>query len=290
MCLFRALVMYETTLWVQRRSQLGLYEPFKLSKSNCFASSVQFYCQIIFRHCHFVRIKLCTSGSASRRQVAHRSPLTSVTMMCPIVKNNFDIYQTSAVGSPVNPGMASGPGSQSRSRKTSQCSNRSRSHAISPGAGGGCGTSGPTSLSSSPGSDLDERLRSVVSGATDGFHPMANRSRRISRCSEHGTSATSANVVPQSVSSSSLNKFHMRLVDKLRRALRSKDDSALKTTTTTTTWSGSQTPVGRRNSIRRGANRFTGQQQDRRCHSYPNHYRRCRWQYQDPGDGDLIRM
>lgn len=102
---------------------------------------------------------------------------------------------------------------------------------MSPGAVGGYGTSGPTSLSSSPGSDLDERLRSVVNGTADGFQPTANRSRRISRCSENGTSATSANVVPQSVSSSSLNKFHMRLVDKLRRALRSKDDSALKSTT-----------------------------------------------------------
>lgn len=134
--------------------------------------------------------------------------------MMPVMRNNFDIYQQ----------PPSGTNSQPRSRKTSQCSNKSR--VMSPG-----GLSGPTSLSSSPGSDLDERLRAVASNGELQQHPQiqqSHRVRRISRCSEHGTSATAANVVPQSASTGSLNKFHSKLVDKLRRVLRTKDDSAIK--------------------------------------------------------------
>lgn len=113
-----------------------------------------------------------------------------MAFMMPVVKNDYMIYQQN--------------GSSSKSRRSSSCSVNSRA---SRGP-----ASGQTSLSCSPGSDVEERLRAVESERC---------TRRTSRCSD-------VVVAPRSASQSSLyKKFHSRVVDKLRRTLRSKDDSVM---------------------------------------------------------------
>lgn len=67
--------------------------------------------------------------------------------------------------------------------------------------------SAPVSLSCSPGSDVEERLAAISLGCSP---------RRGSRLCDISS--------PKSASQSSLHKFHNKLVEKLRRKLRSKDD------------------------------------------------------------------
>lgn len=67
--------------------------------------------------------------------------------------------------------------------------------------------SAPVSLSCSPGSDMEERLAAISLGCSP---------RRGSRLSDIPS--------PKSASQSSLHKFHNKVVDKLRRKLRSKDE------------------------------------------------------------------
>ncbi|XP_042906746.1 uncharacterized protein [Parasteatoda tepidariorum] len=67
--------------------------------------------------------------------------------------------------------------------------------------------SAPVSLSCSPGSDVEERLAAISLGCSP---------RRGSRLCEMPT--------PKSVSQTSLHKFHIKVVEKLRRKLRSKDE------------------------------------------------------------------
>ncbi|CAN7979177.1 hypothetical protein HPB47_027980 [Ixodes persulcatus] len=113
-----------------------------------------------------------------------------MAFMMPVVKNDYMIYQQN--------------GNSSKSRRSSSCSMHSRA---SRGP-----ASGQTSLSCSPGSDVEERLRAVES---------ERGTRRTSRCSD-------VVEAPRSASQSSLyKKFHTRVVDKLRRTLRSKDDSVV---------------------------------------------------------------
>lgn len=125
-----------------------------------------------------------------------------MAFMMPVVKNDWDIYKSN------------------RTRRVSECSNTSscRSRKVSE-----CKSEGP-SLSTSPGSDF------LVHSPGNRSVP-ANMSRQYSRVSSR-TSQTSLQSPSKSVSSSppkngsqsSLNKFHNRLLDKLKRSLR-KDSS-----------------------------------------------------------------
>lgn len=123
--------------------------------------------------------------------------------MMPVVKNEWDIYKTN------------------RSRRSSECSNPQscRSRKVSE-----CSKSEGPSLSTSPGSDYltSPAHRSV---------PMSSRhfSRTSSRTSQNSLQSPSKSTgssPPKTGSSSSLNKFHNRLVDKLKRSLRKADDSS----------------------------------------------------------------
>ncbi|XP_054714324.1 uncharacterized protein LOC129223966 [Uloborus diversus] len=88
----------------------------------------------------------------------------------------------------------------SRSRTSSANStNSSRRHTQSESA--------PVSLSCSPGSDVEERLAAISLGCSP---------RRGSRMCDIPAS--------KSASQNSLHKFHNKVVEKLRRKLRSKDD------------------------------------------------------------------
>ncbi|XP_064469909.1 uncharacterized protein LOC135384646 [Ornithodoros turicata] len=114
-----------------------------------------------------------------------------MAFMMPVVKNDYNIYQQNGT----------------KTRRTSSCSINSRASRSGQ-------ASGQTSLSCSPGSDVEERLRAVES---------ERGTRRTSRCSDVVVPPT-----PRSASQSSLyRKFHTRLVDKLRKTLRSKDDSVV---------------------------------------------------------------
>lgn len=127
-----------------------------------------------------------------------------MAFMMPVVKNDWDIYKSN------------------RSRRSSECSNPQscRSRKVSE-----CKSEGP-SLSTSPGSDY------VVGSPAHRSVPVNMSSRQYSRASSR-TSQTSlqspckstSSSPPKSGSESSLNKFHNRLVDKLKRSLRHKSGS-----------------------------------------------------------------
>lgn len=122
----------------------------------------------------------------------------------PVVKNDWDIYKSN------------------RSRRSSECSNPQscRSRKVSE-----CKSEGP-SLSTSPGSDF------MVGSPAHRSVPVNMSSRQYSRASSR-TSQTSlqspckstSSSPPKCGSESSLNKFHNRLVDKLKRSLRHKSES-----------------------------------------------------------------
>ncbi|XP_014467921.1 PREDICTED: uncharacterized protein LOC106740943 isoform X3 [Dinoponera quadriceps] len=152
-----------------------------------------------------------------------------MAFMMPVVKNEWDIYKTN------------------RSRRSSECSNpqacRSRKvwRASRQNRLAKCGTSdhpaavsilmvsecskseGP-SLSTSPGSDFltSPAHRSV---------PLTSRhfsrtSSRASQSSLQSPSKSTGTSPPKTGSSNSLNKFHNRLVDKLKRSLKKAEDCA----------------------------------------------------------------
>ncbi|XP_046664295.1 LOW QUALITY PROTEIN: arginine/serine-rich protein 1 [Homalodisca vitripennis] len=124
-----------------------------------------------------------------------------MAFMMPVVKNDYNIYKSS------------------RSRRSSECSNPSscRSRKVSE-----CSKSEGPSLSTSPGSDF-------IVGSPHRSIPMAMSSRlsrnssRNSQSSLQSPSKSTSSSPPKSASSSSLNKFHTRVVDKLKRSLRIKD-------------------------------------------------------------------
>lgn len=133
----------------------------------------------------------------------------NMAFMMPVMKNEFDIYK-------------------GRQRRVSECSNNSncRSRKVSEGSRSDC-----PSLSTSPGNEF-----MAGSPSRHRSHPMymshlASRpqfSRNSSRTSQSSlitspskASASSSPPKPASTESqSSLNKFHTRLVDKLRKSLR----------------------------------------------------------------------
>lgn len=127
-----------------------------------------------------------------------------MAFMMPVVKNDWDIYKSN------------------RSRRVSECSNpRScRSRKVSE-----CKSEGP-SLSTSPGSDFivgSPGHRSVPNNMSSRQYSRA--SSRTSQSSLQSPCKSASSSPPKNGSQSSLNKFHNRLLDKLKRSLRSKDDN-----------------------------------------------------------------
>ncbi|XP_025992454.1 uncharacterized protein LOC105194893 isoform X1 [Solenopsis invicta] len=151
-----------------------------------------------------------------------------MAFMMPVVKNEWDIYKTN------------------RSRRSSECSNpqtcRSRKvwrtgrhsrlakcgtsdrPAVSILMVSECSKSEGPSLSTSPGSDFltSPAHRSV---------PLTSRhfsrtSSRASQSSLQSPSKSTGTSPPKTGSSNSLNKFHNRLVDKLKRSLKKAEDCA----------------------------------------------------------------
>ncbi|KAL1131296.1 hypothetical protein AAG570_010914 [Ranatra chinensis] len=116
-----------------------------------------------------------------------------MAFMMPVVKNDYDIYRSG------------------RSRRSSECSNPQscRSRKVSE-----CSKSEGPSLSTSPGSDF-------IVGSP------AHRSNAISVSRQYSRSSRTSQTSLQSPSGSanSLNKFHTRLVDRLKRSLKCKDSS-----------------------------------------------------------------
>ncbi|KAG8186709.1 hypothetical protein JTE90_015646 [Oedothorax gibbosus] len=123
-----------------------------------------------------------------------------MAFMMPVMKNDYNIYS-------------------SRSRTSSNNSVPSRRHTQSESA--------PVSLSSSPGSDVEERLAAISLGCSP---------RRGSRLDEVVSTSKSA-------SSSSLHKFHSKVVEKLRRKLRSssRDESSSQAENSTASSNSKQT-------------------------------------------------
>lgn len=134
-----------------------------------------------------------------------RRDYIEMAFMMPVVKNDWDIYKSN------------------RSRRVSECSN---SHSCRSRKVSECKSEGPSSLSTSPGSDF------IVGSPGHRSVPNNMSSRQYSRASSR-TSQSSLQSPCKSVSSSppkcgsqsSLNKFHNRLLDKLKRSLRSKEDN-----------------------------------------------------------------
>lgn len=126
-----------------------------------------------------------------------------MAFMMPVVKNDYDIYKSN------------------RNRRISECSNPSncRSRKISE-----CSKSEGPSLSTSPGSDF------LVGSPAHRSVPLAISSRQFSRNSSRTShsslqspSKSNSPSPPKSNSTSSLSMFHNKLVDKLKRSLKSKD-------------------------------------------------------------------
>ncbi|CAB0036156.1 unnamed protein product [Trichogramma brassicae] len=125
-----------------------------------------------------------------------------MAFMMPVVKNEWDIYKTN------------------RSRRSSECSNPQacRSRKISE-----CSKSEGPSLSTSPGSDF---LTSPAHRSVPINSRISRTSSRASQNSLQSPSKSTGSSPPKTGSSGSLNKFHNRLVDKLKRSLRRAEDSS----------------------------------------------------------------
>lgn len=144
----------------------------------------------------------------------------------PVVKNDYNIYKSN------------------RNRRVSECSNDKASSTSSATGGrrlhgGSRSAEGPSSLSTSPGSDfmvgsspahrsLGGMSRQSASHHHTGSQHHGVASRNSSRNSQSSlqspakSSSTSSSPPPKLSSTSSLNMFHSKLVDKLRRSLTSK--------------------------------------------------------------------
>lgn len=129
-----------------------------------------------------------------------------MAFMMPVVKNDWDIYKSN------------------RSRRSSECSNGQscRSRKVSE-----CKSECP-SLSTSPGSDFivgSPAHRSVPMNMSHGARGFSRTSSRTSQSSLQSPSKSVGSSPPKSGSSNSLNKFHTRLVDKLKKSLTKSDSS-----------------------------------------------------------------
>lgn len=130
-----------------------------------------------------------------------------MAFMMPVVKNDYNIYKSSS----------------GRSRRSSECSNSQscRSRKVSE-----CSKSEGPSLSTSPGSDfiVGSPHRSTALAMSSRYSRTSSRNSNSQSSLQSPTKSTSSSP-PKSVSTSSLNKFHTRVVDKLKRSLRIKDSS-----------------------------------------------------------------
>lgn len=122
-----------------------------------------------------------------------------MAFMMPVVKNEWDIYN-------------------SRQRRVSECSSSCRSRKASE-----CKSEGP-SLSTSPGSEYIVHSPGHRSVPTNMSRQYSRVSSRTSQSSLQSPCKSAASSPPKNGSQSSLNKFHNRLLDKLKRSLR-KDNS-----------------------------------------------------------------
>ncbi|RZF39891.1 hypothetical protein LSTR_LSTR010519 [Laodelphax striatellus] len=123
-----------------------------------------------------------------------------MAFMVPVVRKDYDIYKQRRISECSNSQTC-------RSRKVSECSK----------------SEGP-SLSTSPGSDFlvgSPAHRSIMLSSRN----YSRNSSRTSQSSLQSPSKSSSSSPPKSGSTNSLNKFHNRLVDKLKRSLKSKDSS-----------------------------------------------------------------
>uniref|UniRef100_A0A6B2EF50 Putative rna-binding protein with serine-rich domain 1 n=1 Tax=Phlebotomus kandelakii TaxID=1109342 RepID=A0A6B2EF50_9DIPT len=129
-----------------------------------------------------------------------------MAFMVPVMKNEFNIYKTD------------------RNRRISECSNSSsacRSRKVSESSR----SEGP-SLSTSPANDFcmgspSQRNYSMNRNTSRGFSRNSSRTSQNSLMSPTKTSVGCSPPKPSSSSSQgSLNKFHNRLVDKLKKTLR----------------------------------------------------------------------
>ncbi|KAG5882767.1 hypothetical protein JTB14_029943 [Gonioctena quinquepunctata] len=122
-----------------------------------------------------------------------------MAFMMPVVKNDWDIYKSN------------------RTRRVSECSNTTscRSRKVSE-----CRSEGP-SLSTSPGSDFiaSPSHRSVPTNMSSRQYSRASSRTSESSLQSPGKSCSP----PKNGSEPSLNKFHNRLLDKLKKSLKSKD-------------------------------------------------------------------
>lgn len=123
-----------------------------------------------------------------------------MAFMMPVMKNEFDIYKTS------------------RSRKVSECSSTCRSRKVSESR------SECPSLSTSPGTaDFVSSPGHRMNYNRTNPRPFSRNSSRTSQSSLTSPTKTSTGCSPPKPttgSQGSLNKFHIRLVDKLRKSLR----------------------------------------------------------------------
>ncbi|XP_050300111.1 uncharacterized protein LOC126738714 [Anthonomus grandis grandis] len=131
-----------------------------------------------------------------------------MAFMMPVVKNDWDIYKSN------------------RSRRTSECSNANscRSRKVSE-----CRSEGPASASTSPGSDfINSPHRSVPDKMSSRQYTRSNStsySRTSSQSFQSPIKSASGSPPKDGSSSTSLNKFHNRLLDKLKKTMKSgKDD------------------------------------------------------------------
>ncbi|XP_067138270.1 uncharacterized protein [Centruroides vittatus] len=106
-----------------------------------------------------------------------------MAFMMPVVRNDYDIYAN-------------------RSRRSSTSSS------CPPSRRGTHSDSGNTSLSCSPGSDVEETLAAISLGSSP-------RGRKTSQDYQ----------MPKSASQNSLSKFHSKVVDKLRKKIHSKEET-----------------------------------------------------------------
>lgn len=126
--------------------------------------------------------------------------------MIPVVKNDWDIYKAN------------------RSRRVSECSNATncRSRKVSE-----CRSEGP-SLSTSPGSEFVPspiRDRASVPANMSSSRQYSRASSRTSESNLQSPIKSMGSSPPKNGSEPNLNKFHNRLLDKLKKSLRSNSES-----------------------------------------------------------------
>lgn len=139
-----------------------------------------------------------------------------MAFMMPVVKNDWDIYKSN------------------RCRRSSECSNPQLCRSRKVSECGGSKSEGGVSLSTSPGSEYNSMMgsspahRSVPTNMTSRQMSSRNSASSLAQSSSSpgGKSMSQSISSPPNNSQASLNKFHTRLVDKLKRSLRHSNSSS----------------------------------------------------------------